>query len=172
MRRGRIACAGRRSGGPRLIVAGLAASWLLAGCAVVGPIEERVPKASHESQVFALPSPIYALPFPMLTIRPDRKPAEPPSADLLDDSYADFFGIIHIHTRYSDGAGAFLVENGKLAAPISTLRFTQSLLEALNSVVGISKERQLVADPSQDFGCAVMPTIKLAKFRFTGRSGR
>ena len=66
--------------------------------------------------------------------------------------------------------GAFLIEDGKLAAPITTMRFTQSLLEAFNHVTGISKERQLIADPTQDFGCAVVPTVRLGKFRITGRS--
>ncbi len=66
--------------------------------------------------------------------------------------------------------GAFLIEDGKLTRPLATMRFTQSLLEALQHVRGISKERQLVADPAQDFGCAVMPTVHLARFRFTGRS--
>ncbi len=66
--------------------------------------------------------------------------------------------------------GAFLIEDGKLAAPITTLRFTQSSLEAVQRVVGVSKERQVVADPAQNLGCAVMPTLRLAKFRFTGRS--
>ena len=66
--------------------------------------------------------------------------------------------------------GAFLIEDGKLSAPITTMRFTQSLLEALSHVVGISKERQLIADPTQNGGCAVMPTLRLAKFHFTGRS--
>ncbi len=68
--------------------------------------------------------------------------------------------------------GAFLIEHGKLTSPITTLRFTQSLLEAFKRVLGISKERRVVADPSQELGCVVMPTIHLAKFRFTGRSER
>ena len=66
--------------------------------------------------------------------------------------------------------GASLIEDGKLKAPITTMRFTQSMLEAFSHVVGISKERQLIADPAQESGCAVMPTVRLAKFRFTGRS--
>jgi len=66
--------------------------------------------------------------------------------------------------------GAFLIENGKPTRPVTTMRFTQSLLEALQHVVGISKERQLIADPTQDLGSCVMPTLHLAKFRFTGRS--
>lgn len=66
--------------------------------------------------------------------------------------------------------GAFLIEDGKLTRPITTMRFTQSLLEALRHVLGISKERQLIADPMQEGGCSVMPSLHLAKFRFTGRS--
>ena len=66
--------------------------------------------------------------------------------------------------------GAFLIEDGKLKAPITTMRFTQGLLEAFSHVLGISKERRLIADPAQESGCAVMPTLRLAKFRFTGRS--
>lgn len=66
--------------------------------------------------------------------------------------------------------GAFLIEDGRLKAPITTMRFTHSLLDAFSHVLGISKERQLVAEPAQDPGCAVMPTVRLARFRFTGRS--
>ncbi len=66
--------------------------------------------------------------------------------------------------------GAFLIEGGKLTAPITTMRFTQSLLEAFSHVRGISHERTLIADPSQDLGCALMPTLHLEKFHFTGRS--
>ena len=66
--------------------------------------------------------------------------------------------------------GTFLIEEGKLTAPITTLRFTQNLLEAFSHVRGVSKERRLIAEPSQELGSAVMPTLHLAKFKFTGRS--
>ncbi len=66
--------------------------------------------------------------------------------------------------------GAFLIEDGKLVAPITTMRFTQSWLGALSHVKSISKEGRLMADPTQDVGCAVMPALHLSKFRFTGRS--
>ncbi len=66
--------------------------------------------------------------------------------------------------------GTFLIEDGRLTSPLTTMRFTQSVLEAFSRVVGISKERRLVADPSQDLGCTVMPTLHLATFTFTGRS--
>ena len=66
--------------------------------------------------------------------------------------------------------GAFLIERGKITTPVKTLRFTQSLLEACRRVIGVSRARRLVADPSQELGCAVMPALHLAEFKFTGRS--
>jgi len=68
--------------------------------------------------------------------------------------------------------GTFLVEDGTLTQPVTTMRFTQSLLEAFRHVLGVSLERQLVADPSQELGCAVVPALHLARFKFTGRSER
>lgn len=66
--------------------------------------------------------------------------------------------------------GVFLIEQGKISKPVRTLRFTQSILEAFSRVLGVSKERRLVAEPSQELGCALMPTVHLAAFKFTGRS--
>lgn len=66
--------------------------------------------------------------------------------------------------------GAFLIEDGKLSRPVTTLRFTQSIVEAFSRVLGISKERRLIADPSAGLGCALMPAMHLAAFHFTGRS--
>jgi len=68
--------------------------------------------------------------------------------------------------------GTFLIEDGVPTAPVATMRFTQSLLEAFSRVLGVSRERRLIADPSQELGCAVMPTVRLAGFRFTGSSER
>ncbi len=65
--------------------------------------------------------------------------------------------------------GVFLIERGKLTRPVTTMRFTQSLLSALRRVLGISRERRLIADPSQDLGCSLMPALHLAHFEFTGR---
>ncbi len=68
--------------------------------------------------------------------------------------------------------GTFLVEDGRVVAPVTTMRFTQSLLEAFQHVLGISKERRVVADPGQDLGCVLAPALHLARFKFTGRSQR
>ena len=66
--------------------------------------------------------------------------------------------------------GVFLIERGRLTKPVKTLRFTQSLLEAFSRVKAVSRERRLVAEPSQELGCALMPALHLAAFNFTGRS--
>ena len=66
--------------------------------------------------------------------------------------------------------GTFLIEHGKVTKPVTTLRFTQSLLEAFSRVLAVSRQRQLVADPAQELGCAVVPALHLAAFHFTGRS--
>ena len=66
--------------------------------------------------------------------------------------------------------GAFLIERGELTTPVKTLRFTQGLLEAFSRVKGVSRERRLIAEPSQELGCALMPALHVAAFHFTGRS--
>lgn len=66
--------------------------------------------------------------------------------------------------------GAWLIEGGRLTKPLTTLRFTQSILKAFNQVAGISKERRLVADPSQEIGSSLMPSLYLKNFHFTGQS--
>jgi len=67
--------------------------------------------------------------------------------------------------------GTCLIEHGKITRAVTTMRFTQSILEAFRHVLGISTQRQLIADPSQELGCGVMPALHLAAFQFTGRSG-
>jgi len=64
----------------------------------------------------------------------------------------------------------FLIEDGKPTTPVTSMRFTQSLVEAFKAIVAISKERRLSADPSAAFGCTLMPTLHLQTFRFTGHS--
>lgn len=61
--------------------------------------------------------------------------------------------------------GTFLVEKGEVRHPIKNLRFTQSYLDALNSVDLIGKEAKL-RDSEMVYN--VVPALKLAKFTFTG----
>ena len=63
--------------------------------------------------------------------------------------------------------GTFWIENGEIAYPVKNLRFTQSYLEALNSVVQIGSQPRLL---SRFEGLArdSVPALHLSAFRFTG----
>ncbi len=63
--------------------------------------------------------------------------------------------------------GTFLIEDGKITAPIKNLRFTQSYLEAMNRVEAIGKETMLHKAIA---GVCRVPPLKIAKWSFTGAS--
>ena len=56
--------------------------------------------------------------------------------------------------------GTFLIEDGKVTRPVQNLRFTQSILEALNEVDALSTDGQLTGD-------GYAPSVKIARFNFT-----
>jgi hypothetical protein len=60
--------------------------------------------------------------------------------------------------------GTFRIAHGRLGAPVRNLRFTQSILEALDGVIGVGR----AAQPVGDWGAAVVPALALSAFRFTG----
>jgi PmbA protein len=62
-------------------------------------------------------------------------------------------------TRY----GLFEIVDGKIARPVKNLRFTQSVLAALNDVAAIGKDRERS-------GSTLVPALKINTFRFTGKS--
>jgi predicted Zn-dependent protease len=63
--------------------------------------------------------------------------------------------------------GVYLIEGGKINAPLKDFRFTQSYVEALNNVQAIGSETRLIVD---DFLKAAVsaPAVKIRDFRFTG----
>ena len=63
--------------------------------------------------------------------------------------------------------GTFLIEDGKISAPIKNLRFTQSYLEAMNRVEAIGKTTMLHQAIA---GVSRVPALKIAKWSFTGVS--
>ena len=61
--------------------------------------------------------------------------------------------------------GTFLIENGKVVAPVHNLRFTQSYLEAMNNVEMIGREARLISS----FGTtSTIPALKIKNWNFTG----
>ncbi|MBA4319864.1 MAG: hypothetical protein C0412_15810 [Flavobacterium sp.] len=63
--------------------------------------------------------------------------------------------------------GTFLIENGKITRPIKNLRFTQSIPEAFNNVVATSRETSI---QESWIGGNVLPSLRIKKFNFTGRT--
>jgi predicted Zn-dependent protease len=63
--------------------------------------------------------------------------------------------------------GTFLIEDGQLTTPVRDLRFTQPMLEALDTTLAVSKERRLVGED----GGATVPFLLLDRFTFTGQKG-
>ena len=63
--------------------------------------------------------------------------------------------------------GLYLVENGEIKSGIKNMRFTESMLEALNHVTAISKERYKVPG---FMGVSYVPGVKIENFHFTGKT--
>ncbi|MCL2604050.1 MAG: TldD/PmbA family protein [Defluviitaleaceae bacterium] len=63
--------------------------------------------------------------------------------------------------------GTFLIEDGKLGAPISTVRFTESLLDAFNNITAVSCEREKAAGY---LGIGLMPAVRIEGFHFTSKA--
>jgi predicted Zn-dependent protease len=67
--------------------------------------------------------------------------------------------------------GTFLIENGKVTAAVSNLRFTESFSDALRdgNVVAVGRDARL-ADSENAPGIIHAPTVHLAAWNFTGGS--
>lgn len=61
--------------------------------------------------------------------------------------------------------GTFLVEGGKIVGPVRNLRYTQSYLDALAGVSGVSSSRKAVRG---FLGAAVVPALRIDAWTFTG----
>jgi PmbA protein len=64
--------------------------------------------------------------------------------------------------------GLFRIKGGKVTGAVRNLRFTESMLQALNQVEAISRERQRT---EFFFGNYFVPALKIKDFHFTGKSG-
>lgn len=64
--------------------------------------------------------------------------------------------------------GTFLIEDGRLVARLGNLRWTQSMVEALSGIDGLSRERRAVPSYWNPVGGTLAPTIKFGSWRFNG----
>lgn len=121
----------------------------------------------------ALPAPNSEGPLPLdVALEPgDAQPSEL-IASVKRGIYVTRFHYVNIEdpTRVTltgmTRNGTFLIEDGELTSPVKDLRFTQPALEALDTTLGVSAQRQLVGDE----GTAFVPYLLLEKFTFTGRT--
>jgi predicted Zn-dependent protease len=61
--------------------------------------------------------------------------------------------------------GTFLVEGGRIVAPVKNLRYTQSYLDALAGTVAIASQRKTLKG---FLGGVVVPAIRIDSWTFTG----
>jgi len=61
--------------------------------------------------------------------------------------------------------GTFLVEGGRIVAPVRNLRYTQSYLDALAGVAAVGRERRTIRG---FLGSAVVPALRIDAWTFTG----
>lgn len=62
--------------------------------------------------------------------------------------------------------GTFLIEGGKITKPIKNMRFTQSIIEALNNVEMIGKDLKII----EQVGNHLVPALKIKNFNFTSKT--
>jgi PmbA protein len=67
--------------------------------------------------------------------------------------------------------GTFLIRDGEIVARLPNLRWTQSIVEALSSIEGLTSERRPVATWYNQFGGTIAPVMKIAGWNFTGKQG-
>lgn len=63
--------------------------------------------------------------------------------------------------------GTFMIENGHLTRPLKNLRFTQSVIEALGDVRGVTSSRSWINSESNP---SLVPGLLLGSFAFTGQT--
>lgn len=63
--------------------------------------------------------------------------------------------------------GTFLIEDGKLTRPLKNQRFTQSAIEALERVQGVTRERRYIGTETSP---VLVPGLLVAGFRLTGQT--
>jgi predicted Zn-dependent protease len=61
--------------------------------------------------------------------------------------------------------GTFLVEDGRIVAPVTNLRYTQSYLDALAGITAVGRERRCLKG---FLGAVVVPAVRIASWTFTG----
>jgi PmbA protein len=81
-------------------------------------------------------------------------------------------GLLEPKTALMTGTtrdGTFLVRDGKVAARLPNLRWTQSMVEAFSNIESLSRERRSVGTWYNMFGGTLAPTVKVRGWNITGK---
>ena len=81
-------------------------------------------------------------------------------------------GLLEPKTALMTGTtrdGTFLIRDGKVAARLPNLRWTQSMVEAFSNIESLSRERRIVGTWYNMFGGTQAPVVKIRGWNFTGK---
>ncbi len=136
-------------------------------------------KEGKESTGHALVQPNYAGPIPLNMV---MKAGQTSLKDMIATTQK---GILITRFHYTNTVepmktvitgmtrdGTFLIENGAIVNGVKNLRFTQSIVEALNNLVAISNKTVLIGSGIGYQGRfvtgSIVPALKIDNFNFTG----
>jgi predicted Zn-dependent protease len=80
-------------------------------------------------------------------------------------------GLLEPKTALMTGTtrdGTFLIRDGRVAARLPNLRWTQSMVEAFSNIESLSRERKIVGTWYNPFGGTIAPVVKIRGWNFTG----
>jgi PmbA protein len=81
-------------------------------------------------------------------------------------------GLLEPRTALMTGTtrdGTFLIRDGKIAARLPNLRWTQSMVEAFSNIESLSAERRTVGTWYNLFGGTLAPVVKIRGWNITGK---
>ncbi|TMG32686.1 MAG: hypothetical protein E6H93_03980 [Chloroflexi bacterium] len=129
-------------------------------------------RAGRQSTGHGLPAPNTDGPFAVnLFMAPGKTPKPELTTDIKRGIWVTRFWYVRVVQPKASiitgmtREGTFLIENGKIMRPVKDLRFTQSILEALNSTLAISQSTKLQI--SEYLGASRVPALRLKAFTFT-----
>ena len=129
-------------------------------------------RAGRQSTGHGLPAPNTDGPFAVnLFMAPGKTPKRELTTDIKRGIWVTRFWYVRVVQPKASiitgmtREGTFLIENGKITRPVKDLRFTQSILEALNSTLAISQSTKLQI--SEYLGASRVPALRLKAFTFT-----
>lgn len=129
-------------------------------------------KANRDSTGHALPEPNVYGPIPMnIVFKEGSSSLEEMIKNTKEGLLIKDFHYCNLTDHYNliltgmTRHGTFLIKNGKIDKPVKNMRFTQSIISALNNVEAVSRETISV---NTFFGSGmVLPAVKIREFNFS-----